>query len=150
MISRLRWELKNLRWLYVLPVAMAWVLLPLLNHMTYRDFGSDEVAFTAIGQAAQRYLPFLASWWPMLILKEYLHSSGKELLAVYRSGRDSLWLRMLALWALFWLHAAPLLVSYQARFGNIFLLTALLLAQSLFVIALGYAVAMLSRNAFLP
>lgn len=150
MIARLKLELKNLKWLYGLPVIVAWVLIPLLNQADYRMDNDPAYLYTLVGTAAQQYLPFFASWWPILILKDYLHAPGRELLYMYRTGRDSLLMRMWVLWAWFMLHTAVLFVGYTCRFGNLLPFFGLLCAQTLFLVALGYCVAMLAHNTFLP
>jgi hypothetical protein len=150
MIARLKLELKNLKWLYVLPILVTWALIPLLNQADYRMDNDPAYLYTLVCTAAQQYLPFFASWWPILILKDYLHAPGRELLYIYRTGRDSLLLRMLVLWAWFMLHASVLFVGYTCRFGNLLPFFGLLCAQTLFMVALGYCVAMLAHNTFLP
>lgn len=151
MIARLRLEVKSQRMFYFVPVIMVWILTPLVCYSYYLSTGCDPqtTRYFAV-RTVQQFVPLFAVWWPVFVLKEYLNAPGNELLFVYRFGWDTLLMRMAALWIWYGLHWTVLYLFLAWLIPGIGLLYLLVLAQSFFLIALAYGVAMLTRNTFLP
>jgi hypothetical protein len=147
-MRRLYLELKNQRFYFFVPPVMLFILVPLTVLATIKSGGGDN--FPECGTISQLFIPSFAAWWPLFILKEYLNSPGKELLFVYKSGRDSLFLKMIALWAFFVLHIAIVFIYFTSLFDFVWLLFIAIIIQSMFMIALGYFLSLLFQNTFIP
>jgi hypothetical protein len=150
-MRRLYLELKNLKAYYYVPVFIVCGLVPLIVISEILVNASiDGRALVKMYKASQMYIPWFAVWWPVLIMKEYLNSNGKELLFIYRFGFDNLVFRMIFLWIWFCVHILLLFVIMTLLFHQVIAFFLLLSAQSLLMIAAAYLLAMLSRNTFIP
>lgn len=144
-MDRLILELKNLRFYFFVPhitmiLAGFGVLATLKN--------STDLA--ACASIIQIFVSGFAVWWPIFILKEYLHSPGKELLFVYKSARDNLIVKMFLLWGLYALHVVVLFIYFSTLFQPVIYLLVATIIQSLFLIALAYVLSLLLQNTFIP
>ena len=108
---------------------------------------SDLAACASI---IQIFVSGFAVWWPILILKEYLHSPGKEVLFVYKSAQDNLIVKMFLLWGLYAVHAVVLFIYFSTLFQPVIYLLIATIIQCLFLIALAYVLSLLLQNTFIP
>ncbi|MBT9147807.1 MAG: hypothetical protein DDT32_01573 [Syntrophomonadaceae bacterium] len=145
-MRRLYLELKNQRFYYFAPPVILFILLPLAVLASVKAGGRIAECATF----SQWFIPSFAAWWPLFILKEYLNSPGKELLFVYKSGRDSLFFRMIGLWAFYVLHVVILFIYFASLFEFVWFLFIAIIIQSMFMIALGYFLSLLFQNTFIP
>ena len=152
MIERLKLELKNQRWLYFVPVAVVMVLIPWLCLSEYFGDSRYRELLTRLSliRNAQTYVPLFAIWWSIFVLKEYLNTPGNELLFAYRLGRDTLLMRMIALWGWYSLHWTVVCVGFGFILEELWQIWLMVLCQSFMMAALAYCLAMLSKNTFLP
>ena len=98
-------------------------------------------------QKAVYYLIPMSSYLTGIIISELMPKSVRRL-GLMRW--DTLLMRMAALWIWYGLHWTVLYLFLAWLIPGIGLLYLLVLAQSFFLIALAYGVAMLTRNPFLP
>ncbi|WP_207642076.1 hypothetical protein [Syntrophomonas zehnderi] len=112
--------------------------------------GSDFKDLAACASVIQIFVSGFAVWWPIFILKEYLHSPGKELLFVYKARKDILMNKMLLLWGLYALHVVVLFFYFSTLFKPVIYLFIATIIQCLFLIALAYFLALLLQNTFIP
>jgi len=146
-MERLYFELKNQRIYYFVPPAILFILLPL----TVLAAIKSGAGFSEFATISQLLIPGFAPWWPLFILKEYLNSPGKELLFVHKfSNKDSLFFRMIILWALFVLHVAIVFFYFSFLFDFVWFLFTAVVIQSLFMTALAYFLSLLFQNTFVP
>ena len=151
MIERLKLEAKNQRWLYFVPVAVVMVLIPWMCLSEYFSPANGELlARLSLIRNAQTYIPLFAIWWPIFVFKEYLNSPGNELMFAYRFGWDNLLMRMLALWGWYSLHWTVVCIGFGFILETLWQIWLMVLLQSFMMAALAYALAMLSKNTFLP
>lgn len=78
------YHLKSLRFLYWVPLAVLFLLLPVLSIEHVHSTGMSETTFLKTFMELQRYVPFMATWWILFGLREYAEGNGKELLYVYK------------------------------------------------------------------
>lgn len=147
-MRRLYLELKNQRFYFFVPPAVLFILVPLTVLATIKSGGGNN--FPECGTISQLFIPAFAAWWPLFMLKEYLNSPGKELLFVHKSGRDSLFSRMMILWAFFVLHVVIVFIYFASLFDFVWFLFIAIIIQSMFMIALGYFLSLLFQNTFVP
>ncbi|WP_347489745.1 hypothetical protein ABDB91_00910 [Desulfoscipio sp. XC116] len=146
-MRRLYLELKNQRLYFFVPPVILFILVPLTVLASTKGDGGN---FPECATISQLFIPSFAVWWPLFILKEYLNAPGKELLFVYKSGRDSLFFKMIGLWAFFVLHVLMVFVYFSFLFDFVWFLFIVIIIQSLFLIALGYFLSLLFQNTFIP
>ncbi|MGV8149891.1 MAG: hypothetical protein ACLKAN_12900 [Alkaliphilus sp.] len=106
--------------------------------------------FAECAMVSQLFIPSFAAWWSLFILKEYINSPGKELLFVYKFGRDNLFFKMIILWGFFVLHVLMVFIYFTSLFDFVWFLFMAIIIQSMFMIALGYFLALLFQNTFIP
>lgn len=147
-MRRLYLELKNQRFYFFMPPLILFILVPLTVLATIKSGSGDN--FPECGTISQLFIPSFAAWWPLFILKEYLNSPGKELLFVYKSGRDSLFLKMIALWIFFVSQVVIVFIYFTSLFDFVWFLFIAIIIQSMFMIALGYFLSLLFQNTFIP
>lgn len=146
-MRRLYLEIKNLRFYYYIPLVVLFVLVPLTVIATLKKAGDPFPSFVTI---CQLYIPCFASWWPLFILKDYLNSPSKELLFVYKQGRDSLLGKIIILWVLYVLHILVVFIAATFIYDFVWFLFIAVIVQSLFLNALAYLLAILLQNTFIP
>ncbi len=146
-MARLILELKNLRFYFLIPY-FTMILAALGVLATLKNSGGKDLA--ACANVMQIFVSGFAIWWPVFILKEYLHAPGKELLFVYKSAQNSLMVKMLLLWGLYALHVAVLFIYFSSLFQPVIYLLIAIVVQCLFLIALAYVLALLLQNTFIP
>jgi hypothetical protein len=148
LMRRLYLELKNQRFYFFVPPFILFVLVPLTVLATIKSGAGSN--FPECATISQLFIPSFAAWWPLFILKEYLNSPGKELLIVHKSGRDSLFFRMIILWAFFVLLIVILFIYFNSLFDFVWFLLIAIIIQSMFMIALAYFLSLLFHNTFIP
>lgn len=146
-MKRLILELKNLRFYFLIPY-LTMILAALGVLATLKNSSVEDLSACAI--VIQILVSGFAIWWPVLILKEYLHSPGKELLFVYKSAQDNLIIKMLLLWGLYALHVVVLFIYFSTLFQPVIYLLIATIIQCLFLIALAYVLALMLQNTFIP
>jgi hypothetical protein len=139
-------ELKNQRGYCFVPVIVLFVLTPLVVLAMIKNGGSFPECCTT----SQLFVTSFAAWWPLFLLKEYLDSPGKELLFVYKSSDSGLLQKMIVLWLCYLLLMVILFCYFSTLFGFVWYLLIAVAVQSLFMIALGYSLALLCQNTFIP
>ncbi|MFA7077585.1 MAG: hypothetical protein WC147_04110 [Syntrophomonas sp.] len=145
---RLYLELKNQRFYYFIPPVILFILVPLTVFATIK--GGTSSHFPECGTICQLFISSFAAWWPLFILKEYLNSPGKELLFIHKLSRDSLFLKMIILWAFYVLHVVIVFIYFTSLFDFVWFLFIAIITQSMFMIALGYFLSLLFQNTFIP
>lgn len=146
MIRSLYLELKNQGLYSLVPSAILLLLVPLAVHSIARGPGANIAEVYVI---CQLLIPSFSTWWPVLLLREYVESPGKELLFVHKS-RISLLLKVVALWALFSLQILSVCLYLSYTFEGMVPLFVALSIQSLALISFGFSVALLIQNTFIP
>ena len=147
-MRKLYLELKNLRLLFYVPPAVLLILVPLTFQTRILPSAGILPNFwlAMFGSFLQLMITGFAAWWPILVLKDYVNSPGKELLFVHNSG--GLLPRMMVLWALYGLGTLLVFVYLTSRFEFVWFLFSLIISQSLFMISLGYLLSLLLKNTF--
>ena len=148
LMRRLYLELKNQGFYFFVPPVILFILVPLTVLATVK--GGAGSNFPECATISQLFIPSFAAWWPLFILKEYINSPGKELLFVYKFGRHSLFLKMIALWVFFALHVTIVFIYFTSLFNFVWFLFIVIIIQSMFMIALGYFLSLLFQNTFIP
>ncbi|MHB1418014.1 MAG: ABC-2 family transporter permease [Bacillota bacterium] len=146
-MRRLYLELKNQRYYFIVPPFILFILVPLVVLTSIKGNGSN---FPECATLSQLFIPGFAAWWPIFILKEYHHSPGKELLYVYKDKKDSLFIKMIILWALFALQVLIVFIYFTTLFDFVWFLFIAIIIESMFMVALGYFLSMLFQNTFIP
>lgn len=148
LMRRLYLELKNQRFGFFVPPFILFILVPFVVLAAIK--GGAGSNFPECATIFQLFIPCFAAWWPLFILKEYLNSPGKELLFVHKFGRDSLFFRMIILWAFFVLFVVILFIYFTSLFNFVWFLFIAIIIQSMFMIALAYFLSLLFQNTFIP
>ncbi len=147
-MRRLYLELKNQQYYYFVPLVVLFILTPLMVYATLKNSSGD--CFPEFAFISQLFIPVFSAWWPLFIMKEYLNSPGKELLFSYRTGRDSLSVKMLILWAYYSLHVLAAFIYFSSIFDFVWYLFIAVISQSLLLIAAAYYLSLLFQNTFMP
>lgn len=146
LIRSLYLELKNQRAYALVPPAIVLVLVPLAVQAVVGEAGVSRANMATV---CQMLIPMFAAWWPLLVLREYIDSPGRELLFVYKR-RAALLVKMVILWALFVVLVGIAFLYLAARFGPFWLLFTALTIQSAALIGLGYFLSLAIQNTFMP
>lgn len=141
------YNLKSLKLLYFVPLAVLFLLLPFLSFGYFLSYGWDEMTFYSTFMEMQQYIPFMATWWVIFGLREYAEGDGRELLRVYKNGL--LWDFFLIF---FWyiLHVAVLILLYGIFFENYWMDFLLFFIQSLVFAGSTFFLMLLCRTIAIP
>lgn len=140
-------HLKSLKLLYFVPIVGLFLLLPFLSVGHFLSFGRGENAFYQTFAEMQRYIPFLASWWVIFGLREYVEGDGKELLHVYKR---SLLPDFLLLFIWYMIHVCLLLILYGIFFENYWLDFCLFFIQSLVFAGMTFLLMIVCKTIAVP
>ena len=85
---------KSMGLLFYIPVAVNWILLPILTFLLYFRWGGGSFAAAEVLKLFQFFVPFFNSWWLILAFSEYIEGRGNELYYIagrMKSGLAVLW-----------------------------------------------------------
>ncbi len=83
-LTRTYLHLKNLKFLFFVPLLIMNALIPMLNYAVYKQYGVGDRLYTNILEYSQWLMPFASVWWSLFALRDYLEGDGNELLYVNR------------------------------------------------------------------
>ena len=141
------YHLKSLRFLYWVPLAVLFLLLPVLSIEHVHSTGMSETTFLKTFMELQRYVPFMATWWILFGLREYAEGNGKELLYVYK---PSLLPDFFFIFIWYALHAAVLFALYGIFLENYWMDYLLMMIQSLVFASATFFLMLLCRTIAVP
>ena len=141
------YHLKSLRFLYWVPLAVLFLLLPVLSIEHVRSTGMSETTFLKSFMELQRYVPFMATWWILFGLREYPEGNGKELLYVYKPGLLPDFF-MIFIW--YALHVTALIALYGIFLDNYWMDYLLMMVQSLVFASATLFLMLLCRTIAIP
>ncbi len=120
---------RNVKGFYYIPLVFLYIVLPVLNIATIRQYGVCENAFTIICNDIQKFAPIMCSWWVIFAFKEYIEGDGCEVLYVYKK---SIVLDVILIYIWYLIHITILMIVYSFYFTNIWLIFMRIAIQSLF------------------
>lgn len=141
------YNLKSLKLLYFVPVAVLFLLLPFFSLGHYLSNGLSRLSFELTFMELQRYLPFMATWWVVFGLREYAEGDGRELLRVYKNCLLGDFF-LIFFWYI--LHAAVLIFLYALVFESFWMDFFLFFIQSLVFAGSTFFLMLLCRTIAIP
>ena len=141
------YNLKSLKLLYFVPIAVLFLLLPFFSVGHYLSSGLSRKAFELTFMEMQRYIPFMATWWVVFGLREYAEGDGRELLRVYK---NSLLGDFFLIFFWYILHAVVLISVYAIFFENFWMDFLLFFIQSFVFAGSTFFLMLLCRTIAIP
>ena len=141
------YNLKSLKLLYFVPVAVLFLLLPFFSVGHYLSNGLSRLSFELTFMELQRYIPFMATWWVIFGLREYAEGDGRELLRVYK---NSLLGDFFLIFFWYILHAALLIFLYALFFESFWMDFLLFFIQSFVFAGMTFFLMLLCRTIAVP
>lgn len=114
-LERIYFLLKNAGWLSLVPVIVINVLVPIFTYISYRTNGLCEEFYQNVSEITQIFIPFSSIWWPILILKEFIDSDGKEVISLGKKSRSSL--IIMTMFFLYCCNATVIFILYRIFFS---------------------------------
>lgn len=81
-LERCYLQVKNMKWLFLVPVAVFYILIPLMAYAFTLNPIAPEDLNTSLVDVSYLLVPVFSVWWMYLSLKEYLEGEGNELLVI--------------------------------------------------------------------
>lgn len=126
---------RNMKGFYFVPLVFLYIILPVLNIATIKEYGFNENAYRIICNDIQKFVPIMCSWWVIFSLKEYLEGDGCEVLHLYK---NSLTLDVIMIYIWYLIHVAILIITYTIFLTNLSLEFIGIAVQSLFYASAAY------------
>jgi len=140
----LRKNWKNMGMLRFVPLLVLNVLIPLVNALSYKQYGVQQAFEEEIRTTALLLIPFFAGWWPTVILKEYIEAKGNELYSVFINQKVRLCLVPVCL--LYLMNVSVLFFGYIKLFPALKLLYVWVLLLCFFFFGLSYCLSFLTKS----
>lgn len=141
------YNLKSLKLLYFVPIAVLFLLLPFFSVGHYLSNGLSRLSFELTFMELQRYIPFMATWWVIFGLREYAEGDGRELLRVYK---NSLLGDFFLIFFWYILHAALLIFLYALFFESFWMDFLLFFIQAFVFAGMTFFLMLLCRTIAVP
>ena len=138
-------DIKNIRWFALVPPAVIWVVLPFINWYMISRFPPEMTIANTLSQA-QIFMPIMAAFPVIFILRSYIENDGHEVLYIFRSVKNTGFLTILCVYVLYVLVLAPVFVWYFFIYGPLWYELFRTLVQALFFASLAYLLAYLVRS----
>lgn len=106
-LERIYFLLKNAGWFSFIPVIGVNVIFPVFTYISYRNLGVCDEFYQNVSEVSQIFIPFLSIWCPILILKEFIDSYGKEIICLGKKSKSS-WIIM----TMFFLYCCNVMVIF--------------------------------------
>ncbi len=128
--------LKGAGKLYLLPVVVICILVPLMDARYFLLFEGADGSLPVVCGVMQRLMPLCAIWWVFLVQREYLEGEGKEILFMYSPRLQRLRWQILLSWLWFLLHLGVVLAVHSIWFDTMLWVFLQLVAESLVFVGL--------------
>lgn len=137
--------IKSLHKVALIPLAVAYILIPAVNIIAWKNYGIDYSLYINIIQFTQLFLPFFSLWWAFFVLREYVEGEGCELLYVYdKSGQTFI---AFLLWLEYIICLIPLYTVYFLCFRMMAAEYVRIVCESLLMFGMLYFIFNLFRSA---
>lgn len=80
------YSVKNLHWIALVPLAVLFLVFPLLIWSEIKLNSWSQGNLAQIGNFAQMLLPIASSFWPVFVFHQYVEGNARELIFCYRKG----------------------------------------------------------------
>lgn len=86
-LLRIFYDLRNIKWMFWLPLIMLNLMIPLINYHTYRTNYPESVTVIPgdLHEVMLIAAPLLSVWWLLFVMREYVEGEGCEVLYVCRA-----------------------------------------------------------------
>jgi len=86
--TKMRLEYKNMRFVFWLPLLLAWIVVPVVGWFNYmsRWIGHDALYYTI--DTIEQLVPLFSCGWTLVMLDKYLIGNIKYLILVYQKGKS--------------------------------------------------------------
>ena len=116
---RLFYHAKNIGWLFLIPIFIFIVLIPILNYMQYVTGGINQELYLNIIRYSQWLMPFFSVWNVIFSLHESVESEGYELF--YMKNHHLKLIDTLVIYGVSFIFITFLFVFYGFLFPNMWL-----------------------------
>lgn len=108
-------NLKSMKFIYFVPLVFLFIVIPFFvkNYTAVHGYGY-HTKFLVFSEM-ERYIPFMASWWIIFGLREYVEGEGRELLRVYKNSLIS---DFFVIFTWYIIHVFILITLLQIFFAN--------------------------------
>ena len=120
----------------IAPVAVAYVLTPLINLLFLKKYGVGYDLYISIICFTQLFLPFFSMWWVFFMLREYIEGAGSELL--YVCDKNGQIIVTVMTWLIYIVMLIPLYIVYFICFRMMTLEFVRIVCESLLMLGLLY------------
>ena len=139
------YDLKNIRWYVLVPLAVEWVVLPFICWYMISRFPPELTIANTLSQA-QIFMPIMAAFPVIFILRSYIENDGHEVLYIYGSVKNTGFLTVLCVYVLYALVLAPVFVWFFSIYGPLWYELFRTLVQAFFFLSLAYLLVYLVRS----
>ena len=145
MVKKVFLDLKNLRYFFLLPIVMVWVLLPLLNSYSLSRFPAEMAAGTVFGQM-QIFVPLAGALPVIFLLRPLVEGDGHEVLYTFFAIKRRGYVSVIGVFLLSLVLIAPVFAVYSRLYPHIINEWARTASQLLFFCSLGYCLTYLCKS----
>ena len=93
-LKKTAFDLKNIRWYALVPLAVEWIVLPFICWYMISRFPPELTIANTLSQA-QIFMPIMAAFPVIFILRSYIENDGHEVLYIYGSVKNTGFLTVL-------------------------------------------------------
>lgn len=145
MLKKTLYDLKNIKWFLLVPVAALWLVLPFVNYYMISRFPPEMTIGNTLSQT-QIFAPIMAALPVVFLLRAYIENDGHEVLYTFRSVRSRGFLSILLVHFLFAVILAPVFIWYYTIYGPLWYELFRTLVQAFFFVALAYFLVYLVKS----
>lgn len=138
-------DIKNIRWFALVPLAVVWVVLPFINWYMISRFPPELTLANTLSQA-QIFMPIMAAFPIIFILRAYIENDGHEVLYIFDSVKNTGFLSILCVYVLYALVLTPVFVWYFSVYGPLWYELFRTLVQAFFFVSFAYFLVYLVRS----
>lgn len=144
-IKKTALDIKNIRWFALVPLAVAWAVLPFINWYMISRFPPEMTIGNTLSQA-QIFMPIMSAFPIIFILRAYIENDGHEVLYIFSSVKNTGFLTVLCVYTLYALVLAPVFVWYFSVYGPLWYELFRTLVQAFFFVSFAYLLIYLVRS----
>lgn len=144
-LKKTAYDLKNIRWFALVPLVVVWAVLPFINWYMISRFPPELTLANTLSQA-QIFMPIMAAFPIIFMLRAYIENDGHEVLYIFSSVKRTGFLSILCVYALYALVLAPVFAWYFSVYGPLWYELFRTLVQAFFFVSFAYFLVYLVRS----
>lgn len=144
-LKKTAYDLKNIRWFALVPLVVVWAVLPFISWYMISRFPPELTLANTLSQA-QIFMPVMAAFPIIFMLRAYIENDGHEVLYIFSSVKRTGFLSILCVYVLYALALAPVFGWYFSVYGPLWYELFRTLVQAFFFCSFAYFLVYLVRS----